>query len=74
MLPIVYEVTEGRIRLHYFYFPNVVGAIMPTLETAVIPTYTFKYMVIEGTVFEAMTAREIDVSDHDLITEYLTSQ
>lgn len=71
---IVYEVTEGRIRLHYFYFSNVVGATIPNLETAVIPTYAFKYMVIEGTAFEAMTAREIDVSDHDLITEYLTSQ
>ena len=69
---IVYEVTDGLIRLHFFYTINTAGATVPNLETAVIPTYTFKYVVIEGTVLEAMMASEIDVSDHDLITEYLT--
>ncbi|MCK4539411.1 MAG: hypothetical protein KAV42_11500 [Candidatus Krumholzibacteria bacterium] len=70
---IVYEVEEGVIRLHYFYSINTAGATVPTLETAVIPTYTFKYMVIEGTELQAMAASEIDISDHDRITEYLAS-
>jgi len=40
----------------------------------VIPTYTFKYTVIEGNVLEAMTALEIDVTDHDQGMDYLATQ
>jgi hypothetical protein len=70
---IVYDVMEGMIRLHYFYTRNDLSVTVPNIETAVIPTYTFKYMVIEGTALAAMRAREVDVSDHDRITEYLMS-
>ncbi len=70
---IVYEVMEGMVRLHYFNMPNSPGLLLPDLSTVVIPTYTFKYTVIEGTVLQAMQAREVDVSDHDQVMEYLAS-
>ena len=70
---IVYEVTAGIIRLHFFHTINDAGGSFPELENKLIPTYTFKYMVIEGSVFEAMAAREVDVSDLDEVTEYLAS-
>jgi hypothetical protein len=68
---VVYEVSEGVVRLHFFYMLNSPGATIPDLETAAIPTYTFKYTVIEGTALEAMAAREVDVTDHDQVMEYL---
>ena len=70
---LVYEAMDGMIILHYFYMLNDMGGTTPDLATAVIPTYTFKYIVIEGTALEAMLAREVDVSDYDRITEYLTA-
>jgi hypothetical protein len=71
---IVYEVSEGLIRLHYFYSLNDLSGSLPDLQNAEIPTYTFKYIVIEGAALEAMLASGVDVSDHDRITEFLTLQ
>jgi len=71
---IVYEVAEGNIRLHYFYMANDVGATLPNLQAASIPTYTFKYVVIEGNALDAMTALEVDFSDHDQVMENLVKQ
>jgi hypothetical protein len=51
-----------------------VGATLPSLQTAEIPTYTFKYILIEGTALETLLARDIDVSDHNAVMEYLVSQ
>ena len=68
---VVYEVSEGMVRLHFFYMLNYLGAATPDLETAAIPTYTFKYTVIEGTALEAMAAFEVDVTDHDQVMEFL---
>lgn len=70
---IVYEVTEGMVRLHYFNMLNSAGVTIPDLETVVIPTYTFKYTVIEGTALQAMQAHEVDVSDHDQVMEYMAA-
>ena len=68
---IVYEVMEGAIRLHFFFMHNSAGASFPDLQSYTIPTYTFKYTVIEGNVLEAMTARGVDMSDHDQVMDYL---
>ncbi len=68
---IVNEVSEGVVRLHYFYMMNSVGGTAPILDTVVIPTYTFKYTVIEGNALQAMAAREIDVTDYGQVMEYL---
>ncbi len=68
---IVYEVMEGGIRLHFFNMPTSSGATPPNLETYILPTYTFKYTVIEGNVLETMTARGVDVSDHAQVIDYL---
>ena len=69
---IVYEVMEGMVRLHFFNMLNSTGATTPDLQTYQIPTYTFKYTVIEGNALEAMAAREVDLADHDRVMEYLT--
>jgi hypothetical protein len=71
---ITYEVSEGRIRLHYFYTPEGASGTLPGLNEAEIPTYTFKYIVIEGTALQAVLASGVDVSNHDRITEFLTLQ
>ena len=68
---VVYEVMEGAIRLHFFTMLNSAGASLPDLQTYTIPTYTFKYTVIEGNVLETMTARGVDISDHDQVMDYL---
>ena len=70
---IVHEVSEGLVRLHYFNMFNSAGATLPDLQAVSIPTYTFKYTVIEGNALQAMAAREIDVTDHDQVMEYLAS-
>ena len=71
---IVYEVSEGMIRLHFFFMANSAGAIVPDLSTYSIATYTFKYTVIEGTALQAMTAVGVDLTDHDRVMEYLATQ
>ena len=68
---IVYEVMEGAIRLHFFNMPNSAGVTVPDLQSYTIATYTFKYTVIEGNVLEGMTARGVDISDHDQVMDYL---
>ncbi len=68
---IVYEVMEGAIRLHFFNMLNSAGASEPDLQSYTIETYTFKYTVIEGNVLEGMTARGVDISDHDQVMDYL---
>ena len=68
---VVHEVMEGAILLHFFFTPNSAGATYPDLSTYTIPTYTFKYTVIEGNVLETMTARGVDMSDHDQVMDYL---
>ncbi len=71
---IVYEVSEGRIRLHFFFMANSSGATLPSLETYTIATYTFKYTVIAGNALQAMTAGGVDLTDHDRVMEYLKTQ
>ena len=68
---IVYEVSEGLIRLHYFNIPNQSGATLPDLSTWPLPTYTFKYAVIAGNAIEEMATAGVDVSDHGQVMEYL---
>jgi hypothetical protein len=68
---IVYEVMEGAIRLHFFNMRNSSGVPFPDLSLHTIPTYTFKYTVIEGNVLEELTARRVDMSDHDQVMDYL---
>jgi hypothetical protein len=62
---------EGAIRLHFFNMLNSTGASFPDLPSYTIPTYAFKYTVIEGNVLETMTARGVDMSDHDQVMDYL---
>ena len=71
---IVDEVSEGLIRLHFFFTPNSLGAALPSLETYTIATYTFKYTVIAGNALQAMTASGVDLTDHDRVMEYLKMQ
>jgi hypothetical protein len=68
---VVYEVMEGTIRLHFFFMNNSAGVTPPDLQTYTIATYTFKYTVIEGNLLETMTARGVDISDHDQVMDYL---
>ena len=62
---------EGAIRLHFFNMPNSAGAPVPDLQSYTIATYMFKYTVIEGNALETMTARGVDISDHDQVMDYL---
>ena len=73
IINIVYEVTEGNIRLHYFYMKNDAGVTTPDLGSAEIATYTFKYTVRGGTALEDMEVSGIDISDHEQILEYLAA-
>lgn len=74
LVNIVHEVSEGTIRLHYFNMPTSSDATLPDLETLSIPTYTFKYTVIEGTDLQAMTEDGIDISDYGRVVEYLAAR
>ena len=72
IITIVNEVIEGEVRLHYFNMLNSAGVTPPILADVMIPTYTFKYTVIEGNALQAMTASEVDVTDHDQVMEFLS--
>ena len=67
----VFEVMEGLIRLHYFNMPTTSTTSLPSLETWPIPTYTFKYTLIEGTTREVMEASGVDVTDYEQVMEFL---
>ncbi|UCF06093.1 MAG: hypothetical protein JSV33_03415 [bacterium] len=69
---VVYEVQEGMIRLHYFLMSAIPGVTPPDPATVVIPTYHFKYLVIEGTALLTLQAGGIDLSEPDRIIEYAT--
>jgi len=72
-IDIAYEVEEGMIRLHYYISRAYVGATLPDLASLVIPTYEFKYVVIEGTALSTMQAGMADLSEPDRITDNATS-
>ena len=69
---IAYEVQEGMIRLHYFLMWAREGATLPDLGAHVIPTYEFKYVVIEGTALLRLQADGVDLSQPDRIIEHVT--
>jgi hypothetical protein len=67
---VVYEVQEGMIRLHYFLMSA--SAPAPDPATRVIPTYNFKYVVVEGTTLLTLQAGGVDLSEPDSVIEYAT--
>jgi hypothetical protein len=71
-IDIAYEVEEGIIRLHYFIRRAYIGATLPELSSLVIPTYNFKYVVIEGMAFSTLQAGGVNLSETDRIIEYTT--
>jgi hypothetical protein len=71
---IVYEVSEGMIRLHYFFTRISATATLPELSTVVIPTYPFRYVVVEGTALQTEGAGLVDLSSHDEVMEFLRTQ
>ena len=72
-IDIACEVEEGMIRLHYLVRRAYVGATVPDLSSLVIPTYEFKYVVIEGTTLSTMQAGTADLSGPDCIMANATS-
>jgi hypothetical protein len=72
-IDLAYEVEEGMIRLHYFIRQAYIGATLPALPSLVIPTYKFKYIVIEGMAFSTLQADGVNLSGTDHIIEYTMS-
>ena len=71
---IVFETLEDTIRLHYFFTPNNTVAIPPSIHDYVIPTYNFKYVLIEGTALDTMKAVGLDTTDYKSVMAYLNAQ
>lgn len=72
---IVYEYKQGLIRLHYFWDSNISGGGAPTgLNTYPIPSYTFKYVIINGSAARQMQTARINTSDYDAVMKYLDSK
>ncbi|WP_300597925.1 hypothetical protein [Niabella sp.] len=64
---ICYEYFVGGIRLHYFFagLPGYVPADLPDLSKYIIPTYTFKYVLIPGT--QIAYHKNIDLKNYDAV-------
>ncbi len=68
-----YEVSAGKIRLHY-YWTALPGSTIPTgLSTFTLPTYTFKYVVVEGTAIAPMLAARTNMSDPGAVERFLAT-
>lgn len=68
----VYEYKLGLIRLHYFWDSNsTAGGVPSGLGTYVLPTYTFKYVIIGGSTARQMKTAKINTDDYDAVIQYL---
>jgi hypothetical protein len=68
---IVFETFQDVVRLHYFYTSNGTGATPTTLSTANIPTYSFKVIVISGTIATGMREAHVDPANYVEVVKYL---
>ena len=71
---VVFETMEDTIRLHYFFTLNTPSSSTPSLSDYVIPTYNFKYVLIEGTALKTMKAVGLDTTDYNSVMAYLNAQ
>lgn len=68
----VYDYKLGLIRLHYFWDSNgTTGSAPSGLGTYVLPTYTFKYVIIGGSTARQMQTARINTNDYDAVMQYL---
>jgi hypothetical protein len=68
---IAFAYEPGKLRIYYYYEIADAGATVPDISTAVVPPFTFKYVIIPGTEgFSAGKRSPVDFSDYNAVEEY----
>lgn len=70
----VYEISVGRIRLHFFYAVSDTSQPYPRTQDAVIPTRLYKWVVIEGTMASQMANAGVDLGVYEEVVKFLESR
>lgn len=64
--------SEGKVRLQYFYTPNTPGASTPPdLITVTLPTRKFKATIIDGAIAASIHAEGVSLADPLAVTAAL---
>lgn len=58
-----FDYSPGKIRLFYYWTPNVAGGLPAGLSTYNIPDYQFKYVIVAGSMDKAMKRAGVDVNN-----------
>ena len=68
---VVFQVSVGKVELGYFFQQINAAASLPTLSTYTIPSYTFKLVVISGSLATQMKQQSVDVGNYDQVSHFL---
>jgi len=68
---VVFQVSVGQVELGYFFQQINSAGTLPVLSTYTIPTYTFKLVVISGSLTAQMKQQNVDVGNYDQVSHFL---
>jgi hypothetical protein len=68
---VVFTTLPGKVELGYFFQQINSGATIPTLSTYNIPTYTFRLVVISGSLAAQMKQGNVDVGNYSQVQHFL---
>ncbi|MBO9636153.1 MAG: hypothetical protein J7578_23825 [Chitinophagaceae bacterium] len=64
--------SKGNIRVHFYYSPNKRSKGMPSLATATVKDYTFKYVVVPGPASIKQQKDGIRLTRYETIPRYIS--
>ena len=67
---VAFQVSLGKVELDYFFQQISPTATIPTLSTYNIPTYTFKLVVISGSLAAQMKQQNVDVGNYSQVSHF----
>ena len=68
---VVFQPAVGKVELDYFFQQINSTATIPTLSTYNIPNYTFKLVVITGSLAVQMRQQQVDVGNYSSVQHFL---
>lgn len=60
----------GKLNIYYYYEQTDTRAPVPNISTAVLPTYSFRYVIIPGAEGFRSVAPPVDYSDYEAVKQY----
>jgi hypothetical protein len=68
---VVFQTYLGKVEMDYFFQQIVANTSLPTLSTYDIPTYTFKLVVITGSLATQMKQQNINTGNYSQVRHFL---